>query len=233
MAKKKYYAVAAGRSCGIFTDWPSAEKQVKGFAGAKYKSFPSEGEAKAWLEDPVYATKKRRSVGEQPVQQREHDPDEIVVYTDGGAINNPGPGGYGVVIEMDGRRRELSGGFRLTTNNRMEMMAAIVALKELQGVGKTIHLYSDSSYLVNGITKGWARNWSRNGWRKGDGHGVLNVDLWKVLLVLLDVAQVHFNWVKGHAGNELNERCDRLAVSAARQADLSADVEYEIMVNGA
>ena len=137
----------------------------------------------------------------------------IIVYTDGGSINNPGPGGYGIVIETDGKRQELSGGFRHTTNNRMEMMAAIVALRSLQDCRKKICLFSDSSYLVNGITKGWAKKWRSKGWRKSDGQPVLNVDLWKELLALLDSAEVSFNWVKGHAGNELNERCDRLAVA--------------------
>jgi ribonuclease HI len=115
----------------------------------------------------------------------------------------------------------------------MEMMAAIVALRELQNCGEKILLYSDSSYLVNGITKGWAKKWRSKGWRKGDGQPVLNIDLWKELLELLDGADVRFNWVKGHAGNELNERCDRLAVSAARQPEMIADVMYERSENGA
>jgi len=233
MAKKKYYAVGVGRSCGIYTDWATAEKQVKGFAGAKSKSFPSKTEAEAWLENPVYEkkttpTKSKQEAGSIPPQQH-CDPDAIIVYTDGGSINNPGPGGYGVVIEKDGKRQELSGGFRHTTNNRMEMMAAIVALRTLQDCKKKIFLYSDSSYLVNGITKGWAKKWRSKGWQKSDGQPVLNVDLWKELLDLINGVDVSFNWVKGHAGNELNERCDRLAVSAARQSEMPADVVYETL----
>ena len=231
MAQKKFYAVAVGRSPGIFTDWATAEKQVKGFAAAKFKSFPTKAEAEAWLENPVYQKKEGKKNGHQeaglPSPRLQHDPDTIIVFTDGGSINNPGPGGYGVVIEMNGKRRELSGGFRLTTNNRMEMMAAIVALRELQNCGKKIYLYSDSSYLVNGITKGWARKWRSKGWQKSDGQPVLNVDLWQELLKLLDGVEVSFNWVKGHAGNELNERCDRLAVAASRQPEMVADVVYE------
>lgn len=227
MAKKKFYAVASGRRCGIFTDWQTAERQVKGYGGAKYKSFGSEAEAREWLENPIYQTKLRPAKKPAPQVQQETDAGTIVVYTDGGAINNPGPGGYGIVIDAGTSRRELSGGYRLTTNNRMEMMAAIVALRELKGSGKKVHLYSDSSYLVNSIEKGWVRKWRSNGWRKSDGKPVLNVDLWKDLLGLLGEIAVRFIWVKGHAGNELNERCDRLAVSSARMPGLPADHTYE------
>ncbi len=236
MAGKKYYAVAIGRSSGIYTDWASAEKQVKGFAAAKFKSFSSRAEAETWLVNPVYQ-KKERSRAKGPAPGRgsasPHDPAIIIVYTDGGSINNPGPGGYGVVIERNGERQELSGGVRHTTNNRMEMMAAIVALRELQNCRKKIALSSDSSYLVNGITKGWAKEWQKKGWLKSDGQAVVNIDLWRELLGLLEGVDVTFNWVKGHAGNELNERCDQLATAAARQADLVADVVYEeSMVSG-
>jgi ribonuclease HI len=188
------------------------------------------------LENPVYQKKdqqnKYRPEARSTPAPQHHDPLAIIVYTDGGSINNPGPGGYGIVIEMDGQRRYLSGGYRHTTNNRMEMMAAIVALRELKGCGKKIVLYSDSSYLVNGIKKGWAKKWRSKGWRKSDGKPVLNVDLWQELMALLEDVDVSFNWVKGHAGNELNERCDRLAVTAARQSDMETDVVYEAMING-
>lgn len=230
MAKKKYYAVAAGRSCGIYTDWATAEKQVKGFAGAKYKSFTSEGEARAWLENPVYEKKTRPDTGTRSAGSVVTVPtDAVAVYTDGGSINNPGPGGFGIVIEEDGQQREISGGFRLTTNNRMEMTAAIVALTHLQGCSRAIHLFSDSSYLVNGVEKGWARQWRRRGWLKSDGTPAQNRDLWQQLLALLDELTVSFHWVKGHAGHEQNERCDRLAVSASRQPGLPADQVYERM----
>lgn len=226
--KKKFYAVAFGRSTGIFTDWPSAEAQVKGFAGAKYQGFPDEAEARAWLDSPLYKKKGDCQNKRAPVQVRpEQRPGAIMVCTDGGCINNPGPGGYGVVIDVDEERREMSGGFRLTTNNRMEMMAAIVALETLQGCGKPIDLFSDSSYLVNGLTKGWAQKWRNNGWCKADGGAVLNVDLWKRLLLLAEPLDVHFHWVKGHAGHPGNERCDQLAVAAARQLGQPIDGGYE------
>ncbi len=231
MAKKKYYAVADGRQKGIFTDWPTAEKQVKGYGGAKYKSFPTRPEAEAWLKDPQYtrkdtSTKAKKQAGGRHVAPV--PPGAIVIYTDGGAINNPGPGGYGIVICEGAQKLELSGGFRMTTNNRMEMTAAIRALQGILGTTRQVVLYSDSSYLVNGIEKGWARKWKANGWRKADKSAALNSDLWADLLELLKKVNVEFRWVKGHAGNELNERCDKLAVASARQSGLPMDHGYEV-----
>jgi len=228
MAKTKLYAVAVGRQCGIFTDWATAEKQVKGFPGARYKSFLKKSDAEKWLEDPVYSEKlssSRKTTAD--VADAENNSADIVIYTDGGSINNPGPGGYGVVIVEGGGKLELSGGFRLTTNNRMEMMAAIVALQRFETRMDTIRIYSDSSYLVNGINKGWVRRWQRNGWKKSDGQNVLNTDLWQQLIRLTAKGNVHFQWVKGHAGNALNERCDELAVDSARKDDLPVDTGYE------
>ncbi len=217
---KKYYAVAVGRKCGIFTSWPSAEQEVKGFPGAKYKSFPTESAAKAWLENPAYQTtahkrkekKKKASISAVPLPEN-----AVVVYTDGGCINNPGPGGYGIVIEKDDSLQEISGGAAETTNNRMEMLAAIVALRKLKGEKRPIALFSDSSYLVNGVEKGWARNWRQQGWRKSDGSPAKNSDLWEELLILLECCSVQLHWVKGHAGNPMNERCDQLANQTARK----------------
>ena len=153
--------------------------------------------------------------------------DEVHAFTDGACLGNPGPGGWAALLRWRGREKLLAGGEAATTNNRMEMMAAIVALRELQSCGKKIVLSSDSSYLVNGITKGWAKKWQKKGWLKSDGQAVLNVDLWRELLTLIEGVEVAFNWVKGHAGNELNERCDQLATTAARQAGMVADVVYE------
>lgn len=228
MAKKKFYAVAVGRQAGIFTDWTAAEKQVKGFAGARYKSFFSKADAEKWLQDPVYSKKKPSP---DRAAQKDVDPDkngaDIVIYTDGGCSNNPGPGGYGAVIVVAGRQVELSGGYRLTTNNRMEMMAAIVALRRFETSTESIQLYSDSSYLVNGIKKGWVEKWQRNGWKKSDGRDVINIDLWQELIRLTAKGNVRFQWVKGHAGNTLNELCDRLAVASSRKEDLPVDYGYE------
>ncbi len=229
MIKKKFYAVAVGRIPGIYTDWPAAEAQVKGFAGAKFKGFASRAEAEEWLGNPLY---NRRLPEKRPVSGRQSvaipaGEDGILVYTDGGCINNPGPGGYGVVI-LDGmEREELSGGFRLTTNNRMELMACLVALQEVAGRKRPVVLHSDSSYVVNGMEKGWARGWRARGWRKSDGQPALNSDLWAELLRLSESLAVIFRWVKGHAGNIHNERCDILATSFARRQGLPVDTGYE------
>jgi len=228
MAKKKFYAVAAGRECGIFTDWLSTKRQVKGFGGAKYKSFSSRADAEKWLKDPVFS-RKPSSTGKNvnPEASAEGKSFDIVIYTDGSSLNNPGPGGYGVVSIELGRKTELCGGFRLTTNNRMEMMAAIVALRRFKTETKSILLHSDSRYLVNGISKGWAKKWQSCGWKKSDGKDALNIDLWQELLGLTAAGNVKFCWIKGHAGNPLNERCDQLAVDSARQKSLPVDTGYE------
>jgi ribonuclease HI len=150
----------------------------------------------------------------------------IVIYTDGSSLGNPGPGGYGVVISSSEENRELSGGFRRTTNNRMELLACIVGLEQLD-TSSAVDLYSDSRYVVDGLTKGWAKKWRRNDWRKSTGGKALNIDLWERLLSLCDRHEVHFIWVKGHAGNAGNERCDQLATQAANLPNLPSDEGYE------
>ncbi len=227
MAKKKFYAVAVGRVSGIYTDWASAEKQVKGFAGAKYKSFPTKNEAEAWCGNPVYSVKKKSVPGKKNESTlslpTKGVSDRIYIYTDGGCSGNPGPGGYGTVILDGDDYQELSEGFQRTTNNRMELLACIVGLQTLKNNEKPVQIFSDSSYVVNSITKGWARGWQKRGWRKSDGEQASNIDLWKLMLVLCEQFEVSFTWVKGHAGHDLNERCDRLAVAASQQLDLKVD----------
>lgn len=150
----------------------------------------------------------------------------VTVYTDGSAIGNPGPGGYGVVLIAGGHRKELSGGFRLTTNNRMEILAVIVALEALnQPCAVTLH--SDSRYVVDAMAKGWARKWRANGWMRNKKERALNPDLWERLLEVASRHDVEFRWVRGHAGVAENERADRLAVAAAQSANLPADEVYE------
>ncbi|MCI0527511.1 MAG: ribonuclease HI, partial [Nitrospira sp.] len=148
------------------------------------------------------------------------------IYTDGGCINNPGPGGYGAVLLYGNHRKELSGGFRLTTNNRMEIMAAIVGLQALK-TRCNVTLYTDSQYLVNSMMKGWARRWRSKGWMRNKEEKALNPDLWEQLLDLCDQHNVEFVWVKGHAGNPENERCDELCKRAARWENLPTDKVYE------
>ena len=140
----------------------------------------------------------------------------VTIYTDGGCSPNPGPGGYGVVLIYGQNRRELSGGYRKTTNNRMELTAAIRGLEALKEPCQ-VRLLSDSQYVVNGIMKGWAQRWRENGWRRNKHEIAGNPDLWERLLDLCARHQVRLEWVRGHAGNAENERCDQLANAAARE----------------
>lgn len=138
----------------------------------------------------------------------------VEIFTDGACRGNPGPGGYGVILRYRTSEKELSGGFGTTTNNRMELLAAVIGLSSLNE-RCFVTLYSDSKYLVDGIEKGWAKKWQKNGWVKSDKKPALNSDLWEQLLALLDKQNVTVKWVKGHDGHPENERCDRLAVDAA------------------
>lgn len=137
----------------------------------------------------------------------------VDIYTDGACSGNPGPGGYGAILVFRGIEKELSGAERETTNNRMELLGAIKALELLKEPCE-VTLTSDSKYLVDGITRGWARSWRANGWKKADKKPALNADLWERLLDLLETHKVTFEWVKGHDGHPYNERCDKLAVAA-------------------
>ena len=136
---------------------------------------------------------------------------QIELFTDGACSGNPGPGGWGAILRFNGVEKELSGGEINTTNNRMELTAVIKGLKALKEPC-FVTLTTDSKYVSDGISKGWAQNWKNNGWRKADKKPALNPDLWDELLQLLTVHEVEINWVKGHAGHPENERCDKLAV---------------------
>jgi len=150
----------------------------------------------------------------------------VDAYTDGACIGNPGPGGYGVVLLYGAHRRELSGGYRRTTNNRMEILAAITALRALKE-RCAVSLYSDSQYLVKAMRDGGVRRWQASGWMRSKKERALNPDLWEEMLRLCERHQVEFLWVRGHAGEIENERCDRLAMQAASRQDLPADEGYE------
>lgn len=138
---------------------------------------------------------------------------KVTVYTDGACRGNPGPGGFGVILQYGTARRELSGGEAVTTNNRMELRAAIEGLSALREPCE-VTLYSDSRYLVDAVTLGWAKTWQRTGWKRGKAK---NPDLWEKLLSLLEIHKVTFLWVRGHDGHPENERCDALATAAADQ----------------
>lgn len=151
-----------------------------------------------------------------------------VIYTDGACQPNPGPGGYGIILVADGRRRELSGGFRRTTNNRMELFAAIAALRALPAPGCQVTLYSDAQYVVRMVSGGHAQRWRKDGWTRNKGKApALNPDLWGTLLDLCGQHAVEFVWVRGHAEHPENTRCDALAVAARQAAHLPADEGYE------
>jgi len=228
MAKKKFYAIAKGRKPGIYCDWPTAEAQVKGFGGARFKGFPSREQAEAWIKDPgTPATRTASKSRAKEFKKPNLSDDCIEIYTDGGAIGNPGPGGYGAVIVKDGDKEELYGGYIHTTNNRMELMACIKGIAALTQTDRPVALFSDSSYVVNGISKGWAKGWRKRGWKKSDGNPAINPDLWGQLLDLTSDLTISFHWVKGHAGHPLNERCDELAVQSARGEDLIEDRGYK------
>ncbi len=156
----------------------------------------------------------------------------ITIYTDGACSGNPGPGGYGTILKQGPYRKELSGGYKLTTNNRMEMLAVIKGLEALKHDNSIVKLYSDSKYIVDAVNKGWAKKWRAKGWRRNKNKKAKNPDLWARLLDLLEQHQVEFNWVKGHAGNEENERCDELAVQASQGNDLNIDKAFLVQQKG-
>lgn len=149
----------------------------------------------------------------------------IEIYTDGACSGNPGPGGYGAVLLYNGARKELSAGYRNTTNNRMEILGVIVALEMLKEPCR-VHLYSDSRYVVDAVMKRWVYNWQQKGWIRTKAQPVPNTDLWKRLLPLLERHEVTFHWVRGHADTVENERCDQLARGAILSGNLAEDEGY-------
>lgn len=152
---------------------------------------------------------------------------EITIYTDGSSRGNPGPGGYGVIMMSGHHRKELSKGYRLTTNNRMELLAVIAGLQALKKNELPVTIYSDSQYVINSITKGWLDNWIRTDFKGGKK----NKDLWLQYKQLSKQFKLKFVWVKGHADNPYNNRCDELATSAADGNDLEVDIGYESGIN--
>ena len=140
----------------------------------------------------------------------------VTLYTDGACSGNPGPGGWGAILEFQGVEKELSGGESSTTNNRMELTAVIEGLSALKEPC-TVELYSDSKYVIDGLSKGWAVSWRKNGWKKADKKPALNPDLWEKLLDLVEIHQLRYHWVKGHADNPKNNRCDELAVAESKK----------------
>lgn len=225
---KKYYAVVRGRRPGIYTAWfgpDGAEAQIHGYPGARYKGFASRKEARQWIESPEHAraAPSRRKPIPEAGDTIDEPREEVAIYTDGACRGNPGPGGYGAVVFKGTRRTEMAEGFRMTTNNRMELKACIAALESLTAPSRVV-LHSDSSYVVNGMEKGWARRWRANNWMRTAEEEARNADLWARLLDLCERHRVRFVWVRGHAGHPENERCDALATGAAAGPRLREDI---------
>ena len=149
---------------------------------------------------------------------------KINIYTDGAARGNPGPGGYGVVLEYQGKKKELAEGFRLTTNNRMELLAVIVGLEQIRDTKHEIIIYSDSKYVVDAVNQKWVFGWEKNNYRKKK-----NADLWKRFLKVYRKHNIELQWIKGHSGHPQNERCDHLAVQSSNSNTLQIDTEYELI----
>lgn len=150
----------------------------------------------------------------------------VTIYTDGACSGNPGPGGYGVLLQSGKHTRELAQGYRRTTNNRMELLALIKGL-ELLNRPCEVTLFSDSRYVVDAVEKGWAKSWKARGWKKADKQPAVNADLWDRALKVLEKHRVKLRWVKGHASNEGNNRCDEIAVAASHSSGLLIDEGYE------
>lgn len=255
MAKQKFYVVWSGREPGIFTTWAECQAQVRGFAGARFKAYPSRAEAeKAFIEsedvkiyggpskDDVGATsgggsssssssskvkpKVKSSRGKPAPHAAAFARGEWVLYTDGGADPNPGPGGFGVVVmRLDADRQELYGGYEKTTNNRMELMGWIKGLQATP-VDAEVAVFSDSKYVGDMFAKGFAHGWRERSWRTSSKKPAANIDLWSALLKLTDERQVTFTFVRGHTGVPENERCDELATQAMAET-LVPDVGYQ------
>ncbi len=226
-SKKQFYAVKKGRAPGIYQTWDECKTQVDGFNGAVYKGFHSRAEAKKFLEQPEsYQTHRESEIPKRDEKIQVTGSGRVTIYTDGSSVRNPGRGGYAAVMLFEGQRKEVSGGFRLTTNNRMEMMAALTGLSLLKRPC-AVTIYTDSKYLHDAISNGWIKRWLKNGWRTREDTPVANQDLWLPLWEQVQKHDVKFEWVRGHAGNVENERCDELATSMSARDDLPPDAGYE------
>ncbi|MDP2645746.1 MAG: ribonuclease HI [Desulfobacterales bacterium] len=232
--KKKYYAVSKGFKPGIYEKWygpEGAEIQVRGFSNPIFKGFESAEQARRWLNCPTadaraYPGAAPMNLPAAPGIDDTGGTADITVYTDGGALGNPGPGGYAAVVREGGKISEISGGYRMTTNNRMELMACIMALESIK-TGGSVLLYSDSKYVVDAMEKGWAKKWRANNWMRNKSEPAKNSDLWERLLGLCRQRSIKFSWVKGHANNPGNDRCDDLVKKAAQRRPLPVDEVFE------
>lgn len=236
---KQFYVVLKGKDPGIYTEWfgeGGAAEQVQGFPDAMYRGFHSQEEALDWLKtfppetraalpEHILASLNEFAEGQGSLSDEIAEllaSEVVLIFTDGSADAQTGVGGYGVVLRYQDHEKELSGGFRGTTNNRMELMACIAGLQALKKKSSVV-IFSDSQYVVNGIAQGWAQKWQAQEWKRRNGEPVDNADLWAELLALCEQHQVEFRWLRGHSGRPENERCDRLARQAAGRNNLPLD----------
>jgi len=241
--KKSIYVVVNGRKPGIYSKWfgvGETAEQVEGFPKAVYKGFYTRDEAINWLNEfsPETLLKLAPNLVEYLDEKDDTSPTlaetiaellksgKVVIFTDGSANANSGAGGYGVILKYKENVKELSGGFRKTTNNRMEITACIEDLRALKKKSDVV-IFSDSQYVVSSISKGWAKKWQAQNWMRNDKEKAENPDLWAQLLELCNQHNVEFRWIKGHNGTKENERCDQLALEAAQKTNLPADEDFE------
>ena len=211
---KKFYAIANGRTTGVVESWDECKKSTQGFSRAKFKGFDTREEAVRWLNTD------KIPLDSQPTRIKNvtRNTTDYIIYTDGSCLKNPGPGGYAAIIidTYSKNMKEISGGAIATTNNRMELSAAIEALKILPE-NSDIILYTDSQYLQNAFIQNWLINWKINGWKTATGKEVANKDLWVELDRLVKKHHIDWQWVKGHNNVKYNERCDVLANTEAKK----------------
>ena len=241
--KKSIYVVVNGRKPGIYSKWfgvGEAAEQIDGFPEAVYKGFYTREEALNWLKEfspetleklapnlVEYLDKKDDSVPTLAETIAElMQSGKVVMFTDGSTNTNSGAGGYGVILRYKENVKVLSGGFRKTTSNRMEIIACIEGLRALKKKSDVI-VFSDSQYVVNSMSKGWAKKWQARNWMRNHTEKAENSDLWAQLLELYNQHNVEFRWIKGHNSTKDNERCDQLAFKAAQKRNLPADEGFE------
>lgn len=243
---KQIYIVVKGRQPGIYFKWfgvGEAEEQIKEYPDAIYKGFFTKEEAINWLKEFPLETLNCIAPNLVEFTASENETDNspsikemvndflsngmVVIFTDGCAIRNPGPGGYGVILKYKQYQKELTGGYRNSTNNRMEIYACIAGLKALKQESNVV-IISDSKYVVDSISQGWVNQWKAAGWKKRNNENAENSDLWEQLLELTDHHKVDFRWIRGHNNTLENERCDRLAKEYALRNDLPIDIGYPL-----
>ena len=227
--KQKYYVVWEGNTPGIYMSWEDCQLQIKGHPTAKYKSFDSLAEAEFAQKRNYYEFVKKsvKTVSNSNESKENILKDSISV--DAACSGNPGKGGYGILMRVPEKKyqKTFSEGFRLTTNNRMELLAVIEALEKLKNPEENVHVFTDSKYVADAINQNWIFGWIKKGFKN-----VKNPDLWQRFIPLFRKHKIEFHWIKGHAGHPENEICDQLAVKASQSSNLKIDAFFENQKEG-